>query len=233
MRPPPPCATSSPSWATTTRSSPSSGASSRTPCSDRGRTNVADVHDRDTGVLGPRFAHLRRLGLALHLRSARGGRVARRAPPSVAGSGREGARCRRRHRRVEPARRRARIRRDGAGSVGGDALEGACEGGGERRRADVRGRAGRGAAARTVRRDHGTPRRLDDARPGDGAPRLARRHGPRRTTRAVRRGLGRRHPGAAGEGSGRGRRCGASSAWRITITLRIPPMCSPSCRSLG
>ena len=130
--------------------------------------------------------------------------MARCAPSRVTGFGRERARCRRRHRRVEPSRRRARIRSYGAGSVGGDAFEGAREGRGERFRADVRGRAGRGAAARTFRRDHGTPCRLDDARSGGSAPRLARRRRPRRKTRAVRRRLGRGRSYAEGEGSCRG-----------------------------
>ena len=76
---PPPCATCSRSWVTTTRSSPSTGADSRTRCSEprRGRGGRARS---DPGVLGPGLGHVRRLGLALDLGSARGRGVARRAP---------------------------------------------------------------------------------------------------------------------------------------------------------
>ena len=63
-----------------------------------------------------------------------------------------------------------------------------------------------------VRRHHGTARRLDHARPRDGAPRVAGRHGAGWTTRLVRRPLGRRHARRRWRRTVPPRRCGRSSA---------------------
>ena len=72
-------------------------------------------------LLGSRCRHLRRLGVACGLRSARGRRLASRAAQGAAGAARHGARRGGGHRLAEPARGRARLSRDRARPVRGHA----------------------------------------------------------------------------------------------------------------